>query len=148
MPELTVRVNDYAGLLTGPEREALERKLAAYERRTGHQFALLTVETLDGAVLEVFSLKVARQWALGDRKRNDGLLFVLAKNERVTRIEVGIGLETAIPDQKAKAILDELGPKYFGRGAFAEGLDFAFGQLMKAAEDTAVRTSGSRLGRP
>ena len=75
VPFLSGRVNDNAGMLSEGSRQSLEAKLKDFEEKTGHQAAVLTIPSLDGASLEDFSLKVSRTWALGRKGQNDGVLF-------------------------------------------------------------------------
>lgn len=96
VPPLRQRVEDSAGILRPEQRQALEQSLADYEQRTGHQIAELTVPSLRGDPLEDFSIRVVEAWKLGDRKRDDGLLIVMALEERKVRIEVGYGLEGVV----------------------------------------------------
>lgn len=157
VPKLAERITDQAGLLSPAQRFQLDQKLRAYERQTGHQFALLTIDTLDGDVLEDYSIRVAEAWKLGAKNRDDGLIFIVVRNDRKMRIEVGYGLEGAVPDAIARRILDEYVRPRFRTGQFAEGIFGAFNQLMKAAEGESVgppppsqpsagRSRGSRTG--
>ena len=82
VPALTGHVNDYAGVLPKDRASELEAKLAAYEQRTGQQFALLTIASLEGDALEGFSIRVAEQWKLGHGQRDDGLVLVVVPKER------------------------------------------------------------------
>lgn len=133
VPKLDARVNDHAGLLTGEQVVALERKLQRYEQETGHQFALLTVRSLDGGSLEGFSIRVVEAWQLGDESRDDGVLMLIVPDDRKMRIEVGYGLEGAIPDATAAQIIrNVLGPA-FRAGDFALGIDAGMDALMAAA---------------
>jgi uncharacterized protein len=137
LPSLTARVNDHANLLTPAEKGALEGKLAAYEQKTGQQFALLTVPTLDGQPLEEFGIKVAEAWKLGDKKRDDGLILIVVPKDRKMRIEVGYGLEGTIPDVIAARVIREVIAPAFRAGAYAQGIDGAFDTLMQAASGEA-----------
>ena len=144
IPRLQAWVNDYANLLDAPARDRLTRKLRDYERRTGHQFALLTIETLNGEAIEAYSLRVAKSWGLGDRRRNDGVLVTVAVKDRQIRIEVGTGLEVAISDPAAQQILADIRP-IMGRGDFEAAFNDAFDRLMDLAKDTAVRSHPPQL---
>jgi uncharacterized protein len=134
VPELTARVNDGASLLTPSQRQALEERLAGYERQTGHQFALLTVPTLNGDSLEGFSIHVAERWRLGDKRRSDGLILLVVPLDRKMRIEVGYGLEGAIPDVLASRVIRETLAPSFRHGDYVGGIDAAFTQLMQLAQ--------------
>lgn len=133
VPELHGRVNDAASLLTAGQASALEAKIAAFEKSTGHQFAFLSVSTLEGQSIEEFAVQTAHAWKLGDAKRDDGLLFVVSRGDRKIRIEVGYGLEGVIPDAVASRVIREkIGP-LFKRGEWAAGVDAGFDALMAAA---------------
>lgn len=133
VPELKGRVNDYAHVLQPERAQALEAKLAAYERSSGHQFALLTIDSLKGEALEPFAIRVAERWKLGDDKRDDGLLLIVVPAERKLRIEVGYGLEGVVPDAVAARVIREVMAPAFQRGDFAAGIDRGFEALMEAA---------------
>lgn len=139
IPELTAHVMDQAGILSDSARTKLEQQLSAYEKQTGHQFALLTIASLEGVPIEDYSIRVAERWKLGDEKRDDGLILVIAKQEKKMRIEVGYGLEGAVPDAiAARVIRHQLRPQ-FREGNFDAGVLQAFDTLMKAAQGEAVR---------
>lgn len=133
VPPLRGRVNDLAGLLSDADRAALETFLADYERGSGHQFALLTVPSLEGDSLEGFSIRVVEQWQLGDDQQDDGLLLLFAKADRKMRIEVGYGLEGDIPDAIAARVVREILQPAFRKGDFYGGIHAAFVQLMAVA---------------
>ena len=107
VPRLTGRVVDLTSTLTGSERAALEQKLAALEQRKGSQVAVLMVSTTQPEALEQFSLRVAEAWKIGRAKTDDGIVIVVAKDDRNMRFEVGYGLEGAVPDALAKRIIAE-----------------------------------------
>jgi uncharacterized protein len=133
VPPLQGRVNDTAGLLSAAERSALEQRLEAFEQKTRHQFALLTIPTLDGDPIEDFSIRVAEAWKLGDAKQDDGLILLVAVNDRKVRVEVGYGLEGDIPDALAGRVIREVIAPRFRQGQHAEGIAEAFSVLTKAA---------------
>ncbi len=109
VPMLSTRVVDAAAALSAEQAARLEARLADYEHQTGHQLAVVIVETLDGTPIEEASLRTVERWnRLGDARRDDGLLFFIALRERQMRIEVGYGLEGAVPDVVAGRILREL----------------------------------------
>lgn len=122
VPFLSGRVNDHAGLLSAEAKSHIETKLKDLEARKGHQVAVLTLDSLEGAALEDFTLKVARTWELGRKGQNDGVLFLISKNDRKLRIEVGHGLEGPLPDALAGRIIqNEVVPR-FRAGGFEEGV--------------------------
>lgn len=134
LPELQGHVNDLARVLSPQAAQSLEARLAQYAKETGHQFAFVSIETLDGGALEDYSMRLAEKWKLGDKKRDDGLILLVVQAERKMRIEVGYGLEGAIPDALgAQIIRNELRPA-FQANDFDGGVARAFSLLMRAAE--------------
>ena len=133
VPPLRARVNDLAGLLDSGARESLEAKLAAYEEQSGHQFVLLTLPSLQGDSLEEFSIRVAERWKIGQAKSDNGLIMIVAAQERRVRIEVGYGLEGVVPDAIAARVVRDLIVPAFKQGRYAQGIDQGFGALMQAA---------------
>ncbi|MDX1999603.1 MAG: TPM domain-containing protein, partial [Thermoanaerobaculia bacterium] len=123
IPFLAGHVNDQAGLLDLEQGRVIEEKLTAFEERTGHQVVVLTVPSLEGEVLEDFSIKVAETWKLGREEQDDGVLLLIAKDDRKLRIEVGYGLEGQLTDLLAQRILDEKVVPRFKEGDFAAGVD-------------------------
>jgi uncharacterized protein len=148
VPALDGRVNDRAGLLSSAEASRLESTLAAYEKETGHQFALLTLPSLDGYPIEDWGIRVAEAWQLGSADRDDGLIFLVAPNERKMRIEVGYGLEGAIPDAVAKRVIADYVAPLFREGDFARGIRVGFEELMRAAEGEALGPPVTDFGTP
>ena len=125
VPYLGGHVNDLADLLTEPAEEALEGRLVELERSTGAQVAILTVPALEGEVLEDYSLRVAETWQLGRGEFDDGVLLLIARQERQMRLEVGYGLEGTIPDAYARRILDDVLRPRFRAGDFDGGVTAA-----------------------
>jgi uncharacterized protein len=138
VPALDARVNDYAALLDDAHRQSLESKLATYEQATGHQFVLLTVPTLDGDALEDFSIRAVEKWKLGAKGRDDGLLLLVAFQDRKLRIEVGYGLEGEITDAFTAGVIREVLAPAFRAGRPADGIDNAFDLLMAKGKGIAV----------
>ncbi len=122
-------VNDYANLFTSTQRNQLESKLREIERKTSSQVAILTVKTLNGEPIESYSIKVADQWKLGTKGKDNGVLVVVSKNERKVRIEVGYGLEPVITDLEAHYIINKTIIPEFRKGNYFQGLYTASEQL-------------------
>lgn len=138
VPALRGHVNDTAGMLSAQAAQQLEAKLAAYERGSTHQFALLTIDSLEGDALEDFSIRVVEAWKLGKKGKDDGLLLLVVRAERKLRIEVGYGLEGEVTDAfSARVIRNVLGPA-LRAGKAEQGIDQAFGVLMKQASGEQV----------
>jgi len=132
VPRLTGRVVDATSTLTANERAALEQKLAALEQRKGSQVAVLMVKSTQPEAIEQFSLRVAEAWKIGRGNRtDDGIVVVVAKDDRRIRIEVGYGLEGAVPDALAKRIIAEQMTPHFRDGDYAGGLNAGVDALAK-----------------
>ena len=130
VPPLTARVTDQTGTLDAGQMQALEAKLAAFERSKGSQIAVLMMPTTGDETIEQYALRVVDAWKIGRKGVNDGLLLLVAKDDRKARIEVEYGLEGVIPDAIANRIIDEdLTPK-FRTGDFAGGLNAAVDRMI------------------
>jgi uncharacterized protein len=150
VPFLAARINDTAGLLSQSVRESLETKLADLERRTGAQVAVLTVDSLDGDSVEDYAVRVFQTWKLGRQGVNDGVLFLVARQERRMRIEVGYGLEARLTDARSRQILDDIVRPHFRAGDFGAGIragSDAIAAVIEGAELPAPRrASGNQIG--
>jgi uncharacterized protein len=129
VPALTARVIDQTGTLSTAQREQLEARLAGFERQAGTQLVILLVPTTAPEDIASYAFRVADQWKLGRRDVGDGLLLVVAKNDRRVRIEVAKTLEGAIPDLAAKRVIDQAVTPAFRAGNFAGGLQAAVDEL-------------------
>jgi uncharacterized protein len=148
VPELSRRVTDQAGALSLSTVARLEEKLAAYEQQTGHQLAVLVIPSLQGDVLESYSLQVAEAWRLGDQKRSDGALLLVSTGDRALRIEVGYGLEGAIPDHLAARVIDQHIVPRFKQGDVDGGVEAGVDALMKLASGENLGPAPSASGPP
>lgn len=130
VPPLTARVIDRSGTLSPPEQQALEAKLAAFEAAQGSQIVILLVSTTQPEDIAAYAFRVADAWKIGRREVGDGVLVVVAKEDRKVRIEVARTLEGAIPDLAAWRIIDGIITPAFRQGDFAGGLDAAVDGLI------------------
>lgn len=130
IPELSSRVTDLTQTLSAAEQTQLEQKLAAFEVRKGSQIALLIVPTTQPEDIAQYSLRVVEKWKIGREKVDDGLLVLVAKDDRKMRIEVGYGLEGAVPDLYAKRIISEVIGPQFKQGDYFGGLDAGLNSLI------------------
>jgi len=121
-PALTGRVVDAANLIGAEDRQVLEAKLKAHEARTGDQIVVATVPTVGELTIEDYANRLFRHWRLGEADRNNGVLLLVAQNERKVRIEVGYGLEGALTDALSKVIITTAVAPRFQRNDFAGGL--------------------------
>ncbi len=134
VPPLQSRVTDLAGTLNEATRAALEDRLRELEQAKGSQLAVLLVPTTQPETIEQFSLRVAESWKLGRKGVDDGVLLLVAKDDRALRIEVGYGLEGAIPDAVAKRVIEEIIVPRFRAGDFAGGVEAGVGALVGLIE--------------
>lgn len=134
VPPLQARVIDLSGTLTAEQVASLEARLAAFEKHKGSQIALLLVPTTQPETIEQYSIRVADQWKLGRKGVDDGILVLFAKGDRAARIEVGRGLEGAVPDAIAKRIIAEVMIPFFRRGDFYGGLSAGVERLIETIE--------------
>jgi uncharacterized protein len=130
VPALTARVIDQTGTLGESQRAALEAKLAAFESASGPQIVVLVVPTTAPEDIAAYAWRVADTWKIGRRDVGDGLLLIVAKNDRAVRIEVARALEGAVPDLAARQIIDRAIVPAFRAGDFAGGIDAALDQII------------------
>jgi uncharacterized protein len=113
VPQLAARVTDLTGTLSGEAVTRIEAKLAAFEDKKGSQIAVLIVPTTQPEEIEQYGIRVGDQWKLGRKGVEDGAILLVAKNDRRVRIEVGHGLEGALPDAIANRIItDSITPRF------------------------------------
>lgn len=149
VPPLRSRVNDLAGLLPVYRASVLEERLARYEAETSHQIVLLTVPSLKGEPIESFSLRVVEAWRPGHRELDNGILVLVASEDRKARIEVGYGLEGSVPDVAAARILRDSMFPHFREGRFADGIEEGISALMAAARGEKIPVAKRpRAGQP
>ncbi len=121
--ELTGRVVDAAAILSPEFEQSLTARLARLEEETQVQLVVATTPNLGGRDIDAYSFDLANAWGLGDVKRNDGLLLLVAPNERRVRIQVGLGLEASVRDEDAAAIIQNDILPHFRDGRFERGID-------------------------
>jgi uncharacterized protein len=138
VPTLTHRVTDLTSTLDVAQTQALEAKLAAFEASKGAQIALLVLSTTQPEAIEQFSLRVVEAWKIGRKGVDDGVLLIIAKDDRKLRIEVGYGLEGALNDATTKRIVAEVISPEFKQGNFYAGMDAGINSLIKVIEGEAL----------
>ncbi len=121
-PPLTGRVVDNANLLSPEQQAALTAKLEQLERQSGRQMVVATVPSLENYPIEDYGNRLFRTWKLGEKKANDGLLLLVAPNERKLRIEVGYGLEAIVTDALSSVIINRQIRPHFKQGDMAGGI--------------------------
>lgn len=138
LPDLSRRVTDLTATLSVEQAAALENELAAFEAQQGSQIAVLLIPTTRPEDIAQFGIRVADKWKIGRQKIDDGVILIVAKDDRQLRIEVGYGLEGAIPDALAKRVIAETITPFFKAGDFFGGIEAGVRQLMKLIEGEAL----------
>ncbi len=141
VPPLTAHVMDSTGTLNAQQLAALESKLSTFEQSRGAQIVMLMVASTQPEDIAAYAQRVGDSWKIGRKSIGDGLLLVVAKNDRRVRIETTKALEGAIPDLAASQIIDDAITPRFKQGDYAGGLDAAADQIM-------ARISGENLPAP
>jgi len=122
LPAFNNYVNDLADMLSSPTKESLNQTLAAFEKQTGNQLAVLTIPSLDGRNLEAFANAVFNEWKIGQTNYNNGVLLLISKSDRKLRIEVGYGLESELTDGEAGRIIRNIITPEFRKGDYDAGI--------------------------
>ena len=134
VPPLRGRVNDLAQMLPSDRAQALEERLAAFERETGHQIAVLTIPSLQGDALESFSIRVAEAWKIGQKGFDNGAILLIVRDDRKLRIEVGYGLEGVLPDAIANRIISEVIVPRFRENDYAGGIEAGVNAILQVTK--------------
>lgn len=122
VPALEARVTDLTGTLSADQAAALESRLTQFEQQKGSQFVILIVPTTQPEPIEAYSIRVAEAWKIGRKGVDDGLILLVAKDDRSLRLEVGYGFEGALPDAVANRIIEDVIVPRFREGDFYGGL--------------------------
>lgn len=131
-PTLSGRVVDEAALMSRKQAHQLTQQLAAFEKRSGIQLVVVSVDSLDGETIEEYGYQLGRHWGIGQKGKNNGVLLLIAQDERKVRIEVGYGLEGALPDAIAANIIQTRILPAFKRGDMVAGVVAGSQSIMKA----------------
>jgi len=132
-PNPPVLVTDLAGVLSPEQKQALENKLVAIDDASSNQIAVVILPTLEGNPIEEYANKLFRTWGIGNKKNNNGVLLLIAIQDKKIRIEPGYGLEGALPDITCNSIIDNDIKPAFRQQAYYEGIDKATDDIAKAA---------------
>ncbi|QSE98238.1 TPM domain-containing protein [Fulvivirga lutea] len=141
IPQLWARVTDQTNTLSSGEVQQLENRLESLEKSKGSQIAVLIVPTTGPEPIEDYSIRVADKWKIGREGIDDGVILLIAKNDRKLRIEVGYGLEGAITDLQSKRIIEEYITPNFKQGDF-------YGGISEGVEALAGLIAGEELPEP
>lgn len=140
-------VNDFAGLLKPAEREALEQRCKALREKTGAQLAVVTLKSLEGGQIDDFAVKLFQRWGIGQKDKKNGVLLLVAIQDRKARIEVGYGLEPILPDALAGRILNEQLFPAFRQQRYADGLTAAVNRIAEIVEKNEPAPANARANR-
>jgi len=125
-------VSDFAGVLTAEQAGALENKLSAFNATTTNEIAVAIIKSLEGDTIENFANELFSDWQIGTAKNDNGVLLLIAINDRQMRIETGYGLEGALPDATAYQIITQTLKPAFQQGDYYGGIDKATDDIMAA----------------
>lgn len=139
-------VNDYAAMMSPGVRAKLESDLHSFDISDSTQVAILTIDSLEGDPLEDFSIRVVDQWKIGQKGKDNGVLFLAVKNDRKMRIEVGRGLEHVLTDLAAGRIIDSVITPRFKAGRFDEGFEAGVLAIMQTTRGEYTPEPGTRRG--
>ena len=136
-------VEDYANVVNDSDERPLNSVLQELEQKTGAQYIILTVLSTGGLPIEQFSIELAEKWKLGQKGKDNGILFVLAKNDRRWRFEVGYGLEGFITDQYCGRVGRDVLVPYLKKGDYSRGIYEANLQIVqRIATEAGVSLTG------
>ncbi|PJZ25402.1 hypothetical protein CH352_14890 [Leptospira hartskeerlii] len=134
IPKLAHRVTDLTSTLSEEEVSNLENKLKDFEKRKGSQVVLVIIPTTGDETIEQYSIRLAEDWKIGRKGTADGVIFLVAKDDRKMRFEIGRGLEGAIPDVTSKRIQVEYVRPLFKEGKYFEGIDQGIEKILGLIE--------------
>jgi uncharacterized protein len=146
VPQLTGRINDTAQMLSSQTRASLESLLTKFEATDSTQIVVLTIPSLEGEVLEEYSLRVAEVWKIGQKGSDNGALLLIARDERKLRIEVGYGLEGSLTDLIAGRIISGVIVPRFREGRFDQGISAGVVAMVEAVRGEFVASAATAKG--
>lgn len=146
-PALSARVVDQANIIPDDREAALNQKLAQLEADTGRQLVVATITSLEGRDVQDYAYRLGRSWGIGDKERNDGVVFLIAPNEKRVNISVGYGLEPVLTDALSGRIIRDLVTPQFRTNDFAGGIEAGVAaisqQLSLSPEEAAARAQAA-----
>jgi uncharacterized protein len=131
-------VNDFAQILSSNQKQVLEQSLQAFEVQTTHEISVVTIPSLDGDVIENYANELFAEWKIGKEGVDNGVLLLIALEDKKIRIEVGYGLEGALTDAESKYIIDQVIVPLFKNGQFAEGVQAGAEAIKQAVVEEVV----------
>ncbi|MBU0730958.1 MAG: TPM domain-containing protein [Proteobacteria bacterium] len=146
IPNYQGYVNDYAQMLSPAVRVQLERALQSFDLSDSTQIAILTINSLEGDPIEDFSIRAVDKWKIGQKGKDNGILLLVAKQDKKIRIEVGRGLEGVLTDLLSGRIIDQVISPRFKQGKFDDGIAAGVAALVQATRGEFKGDKASRLG--
>ncbi len=125
-------VNDFAQMMSSGVRASLEQELKNFRAEKAHEIAVVTIPTLTDETIETYAVKLFAEWGIGGKEKDNGVLLLIARDEREVRIEVGYGLEGALTDLESKQIIDKVIVPAFAQGDFDAGITQGVGAIEQA----------------
>ncbi|HEX2222649.1 MAG TPA: TPM domain-containing protein [Thermoanaerobaculia bacterium] len=138
VPYLTGRVVDNANMVPADARQRIEGKLAQLESQTGIQVAVLTLNSLEGEPIDDYAVRVAETWKLGQADKDNGVLLLIAKQDRLMSIQVGYGLEGQFTDLETGRVRNDVIRPFFQKGDFGQGIERGVDAIIAAVTDGAI----------
>lgn len=121
-PTESFYVNDFADVISDKDESEMLSSAVALNEKTTAQVVVVTVDDLNGKEVSEYALEIGREWGVGDKEANNGVVILLSESDREIYIAVGYGLEGALPDSKTGRIIDTYGLDYLKQDNFSEGL--------------------------
>ena len=125
-------VNDYAGMLSSSERQALEQKISDFKASTTNEIAVVTISSLDGDTIENYANELFNEWGIGKKGKDNGVLILISKDDRKMRIEVGYGLEPSLTDAQSFWIINKVMAPAFKQENYYQGVNGALDKIIAA----------------
>lgn len=136
-------VNDFAGMLTAEQRQSLETKINSFEKNTGNEISVVTIPDLGRDTIENFAVKLFQDWGIGKNKKDNGVLLLIARNDRQMRIEVGYGLEGALTDAQSFWIIQNVLRPAFQKEDYYGGISGGVDRIMSIIKGEFKPDTGS-----
>ena len=137
-------VNDFASVLSAEQKTVLENKLVSFEKETSHEVSVVTIKNLGGDVIDNYAEELFKEWGIGKKNADNGVLLLVAIEDREMRIEVGYGLEGALTDAETKWILDNSIAPFFKDGKYYEGIDAGITGITESIKGEIVPASAKK----
>lgn len=136
-------VNDFAGAIDDTIEDSLESDIASFEQKTTHEISVVTIKSLGGDDIESYANTLFREWGIGKKDADNGVLFLVSIDDRKMRIEVGYGLEGALTDVETQHIQDDIVRPAFREGDYGGGISSAVSEIERAIEGEVISETSS-----